>query len=76
MRKLSELYGMRIYSDRARLVGVVQDVLIDDREGVIVGLAFGRREGKITSVPYSSIMALGDIVLVRSKAPEAPVGGV
>ena len=67
MRKLSEFYGMRIYSDRARLVGVVQDVLIDDREGAIIGLAFGRREGKITSIPFSSIMALGDIVLVRSK---------
>ena len=70
MKKLSEFYGMRIYSDRARYVGTVEDVIIDDREGVIVGLAFGRREGKVTSVPYGSIMAIGDIILVRTKRPE------
>lgn len=58
---------MRIYSDRARYVGTVEDVIIDDRQGVIVGLAFGRREGKVTSVPYQSIMAIGDIVLVKTK---------
>jgi len=67
---MSEYYGMRIYSDRARYVGEVEDLVVDDREGVIAGLAFGRREGKVTSVPYSSIMAIGDIVLVRTKKPE------
>jgi len=51
-------------------VGEVEDLVVDDREGVIAGLAFGRREGKVTSVPYSSIMAIGDIVLVRTKKPE------
>jgi sporulation protein YlmC with PRC-barrel domain len=58
---------MRIYSDKARYVGIVEDVLIDDEEGSIVGLAFARKAGKVTSIPYSGIMALGDIVLVRTK---------
>ena len=70
MKKMSEYYGMRIYSDRARYVGEVEDVVIDDKEGVVAGLAFGRREGKVTSIPYGSIMAIGDIVLVRTKKPE------
>ena len=70
MKKISEYYGMRIYSDRARYVGDVEDLVVDDKEGVVAGLAFGRREGKVTSIPYTSIMAIGDIVLVRTKKAE------
>jgi sporulation protein YlmC with PRC-barrel domain len=61
---------MRIYSDRARYVGEVDDLVIDDKEGTVAGLAFGRQGGKVTSIPYNSIMAIGDIVLVRTKKPE------
>jgi sporulation protein YlmC with PRC-barrel domain len=61
---------MRIYSDRARYVGEVDDLVIDDKEGTVAGLAFGRQGGKVTSIPYSSIMAIGDIVLVRTKKLE------
>ncbi|HID31467.1 MAG TPA: hypothetical protein EYP19_15905 [Desulfobacterales bacterium] len=71
MKKLSELNGMQIYSDRARYVGAVEDTLLDDKEGTVVGLMFGRRGGKYLSVPYNSIMAIGDIVLVYSKRTEA-----
>lgn len=71
MKKLSELNGMRIYSDRARYVGSIEDTLIDDKEGTVLGLVFGRKEGKSLSVPYNSIMAMGDIVLVYSKKTEA-----
>lgn len=60
---------MKIYSDRARYVGIVQDVVLDDTEGRILGLAFGRRGESVTTVPYDSVMAIGDIVLVRSKRP-------
>ncbi len=60
---------MKIYSDRARYVGVVQDVVLDDVEGRILGLAFGRRGETVTTIPYDSVMAIGDIVLVRSKRP-------
>ncbi len=60
---------MKIYSDRAHYVGVVQDVVLDDEEGKILGLAFGSRGESVTTVPYESVMAIGDIVLVRSKRP-------
>lgn len=71
MMKLSELRGLRIYSDKARYVGAIEDSLIDDKEGTVVGLVFGRAGGKSLSIPYNSIMAIGDIVLVYSKKEEA-----
>lgn len=67
MKKLSELRGLRIYSDKARYVGAIEDSLIDDKEGTVIGLVFGRAGGKSLSIPYDSIMAIGDIVLVYSK---------
>ncbi len=70
MKRLSELYGTRIYSDRARFVGTIEDAVIDDKEGTVVGFVFGRKEGKAISIPYNGIMAIGDIVLVYSKKAE------
>ncbi|MCD6248271.1 MAG: PRC-barrel domain-containing protein [Hadesarchaea archaeon] len=66
--RVSEYYGMRIYSDRARYVGSVQDVVLDDEDGEIFGLALERRGDKVATVPYSSVMAIGDIILVRTKS--------
>ena len=70
MKKLSEIYGMRIYSDRARYVGSIEDAVIDDKEGMVVGFVFGRKGGKVISIPFNSIMAIGDILLVYSKKTE------
>jgi sporulation protein YlmC with PRC-barrel domain len=67
MKKLSELRGLRIYSDRARYVGTTEDFLIDDKEGAVIGFVFGYSGGKSLSIPYNSVMAIGDIVLVYSK---------
>jgi sporulation protein YlmC with PRC-barrel domain len=67
MRKMSQFFGMRIYTDKAHYVGDVKDLLLDDKEGVVSGLAWGYRGGKVLSIPYDSIMAIGDIILVRSK---------
>jgi len=71
MKKLSELNGMKVYSDRARYIGTIEDAVIDDREGAIVGLVFERKGSKALSIPYGSLMAIGDIVLVQSKKVEA-----
>ena len=70
MKKLSEIYGIRIYSDRARYIGSIEDTVIDDKEGTIVGFVFGRKGGKAISIPFNSIMAIGDILLVYSKKTE------
>jgi sporulation protein YlmC with PRC-barrel domain len=71
MKKLSELRGLRIYSDKARYVGAIEDSVVDDKEGTVVGIVFGHSGGKSLSIPYNSIMAIGDIVLVYSKKEEA-----
>ena len=70
MKKITNLLGARIYSDRANYVGAVEDVVIEDREGTIVGLVFGRKAGKALTIPYKSVMAIGDIILVYSKREE------
>lgn len=64
--RVSEYYDMPIYSDKGNYVGEVQDVVLDLDEGNVLGLGFGKREGKVTTIPYESIMAIGDIILVRS----------
>lgn len=69
MMKLSQFYGMRIYNDRGHYVGDVEDVMIEDKEGTVVGLVFGRHGSTVLSVPYGSITAIGDILIVQSKKP-------
>lgn len=71
MKRLSELNGMKVYSDRAHYIGTIEDAVINDKEGSIVGLVFERKGGKALSVPYGSLMAMGDIVLVQTKKEEA-----
>ncbi len=68
--KISDYYNMNIYSDKASFVGQVQDVVISDEEGRVIGLAFEQRGDKVATIPYDSIMAIGDIVLVKSKTSE------
>jgi sporulation protein YlmC with PRC-barrel domain len=67
LKKINDLLGLRIYSDRAKYIGTVEDVVIEDREGTIVGLVFGRKAGKALTIPFSNIMAFGEIILVYSK---------
>jgi sporulation protein YlmC with PRC-barrel domain len=67
LKKVTDLLGMRIYSDRAKYIGAVEDVVIEDREGTVVGLVFGRKAGKALTIPFSNIMAMGEIILVYSK---------
>ena len=68
MLRLSKLQGLKIYNDRARYVGSVVDVLLNDEEGKVVGLALGRKGNTVLSIPFSQVLAIGDIVLARSEA--------
>lgn len=74
MKKMSQFFGMRVYTDKAHYVGEIKDLILDDKEGVVTGLAWGYRGGKILSIPYDSVMAIGDIILVRSKKVPQPAG--
>ncbi|MEM2192729.1 MAG: PRC-barrel domain-containing protein [Candidatus Hadarchaeales archaeon] len=64
---MGEILGMKIYSDRGKYVGAVEDVVLEDREGTVTGLVFGRKAGKALTIPYSTVMAIGDIIIVYSK---------
>lgn len=70
MKRAGQLVGLKIYSDKGKYVGIVEDVLIDDRAGAVVGLVIGKRAEKAISVPYSSVLAVSDIILVQSKREE------
>jgi len=74
VKKMSQFFGMRIYTDKAHYVGEIKDLILDDKEGVVTGMAWGYRGGKVLSIPYDSVMAIGDIILVRSKKVLQPAG--
>jgi sporulation protein YlmC with PRC-barrel domain len=76
MLRLSKLQGLKIYNDKAKYVGSVWDVLLNDEEGRVVGLALGKKGNSILSLPFSNVLAIGDIVLARSEAAvkETPKG--
>jgi len=76
MLRLSKLQGLKIYNDKAKYVGSVWDVLLSDEEGKVVGLALGKKGNSILSLPFSNVLAIGDIVLARSEATvkETPKG--
>lgn len=71
--RASEYYDRPIYSDKGRYVGEVKDVVLNLDSGEILGLGFGQKQGKVRTVPYESITAIGDIVIVKSGRTRAPV---
>lgn len=64
---VSEYYDMPIYSTNARYIGKVQEVVLDLDKGEALGLGFGRKGEKVTTVPYDSVLAVEDIILVQSR---------
>lgn len=65
--KVSEYYGLDMYSDRGNYIGEVQEVMLDLAEGEVVGLVFERDEERNKMVPYRNVMAVGDLILVSTK---------
>jgi len=78
MHKMSDLFGRRIYSETSNFIGTAKDILIDPAEGRIkfllkeeAGSILKRdRDGarkfiKENFVPFESVKAVGDIIIVR-----------
>lgn len=65
--KVSEYYGLDMYSDSGYYVGEVQDVMLDVKKSEVAGLVFERGEEGNKMVPHGNVMAIGDIILVESK---------
>ncbi len=84
MMNLSELYGMDIYTEDARYLGKVNDVIINLETGKIVRLTTeplravskdaAKKILKEKSVLYKYVKSVGDIVLV-GKTPREPISG-
>lgn len=48
-------------------MGIVNDVILDFQDGDIFGLAVGQERGlENIAVPYSDVLAVGDIVIVKA----------
>ncbi|MBU7018706.1 MAG: PRC-barrel domain-containing protein [Theionarchaea archaeon] len=69
--RISKFYGLAIYNSRAEYVGIVNDVVLDFDTGEVFGLAVGQETGaQNIAVPYKDVVAVGDIIIVRSKTQE------
>lgn len=65
--RLSAYYNKPIYNLKGKFVGTVNDVVLDLSQGQILGLYIGKsqKKGKGIAIPYESICAMSDIILVQ-----------
>jgi sporulation protein YlmC with PRC-barrel domain len=82
-KRLSEFYGMDIYTQKAGYVGKVEDVILNLDKGEIMRLCLKSFRGgglssddvkkvlQEDSISYDDVVEVGDIVLIQ-KAPAAP----
>lgn len=69
--RISKFYGLAIYNSKAEYVGIVNDVVLDFDSGEIFGLAVGQESGvQNVAVPFKDVMAVADIIIVRSRSQE------
>jgi len=79
-KRLSELYGMDIYTQKAMYVGKVEDVILNLEKGEVMRLSLRPFKGgqlpseevkkilKSESISYEDVLEVGDIIIV-SKPP-------
>ena len=76
-KRLSELYGMDIFTEKAEYVGQIGDVILNLNKGEVMQLSLkpfrsGALEGtdirkvlQEESIPFDEITRIGDIILCR-----------
>lgn len=79
-KRLSELYGMDVYTQKAQYVGRVEDVILNLEKGEVMRLSMKPLKGDLSagddvkrilqqeSVPYDEVLEVGDIILTE-KSP-------
>jgi sporulation protein YlmC with PRC-barrel domain len=82
-KRLSELYGMDIFTQKAQYVGKVEDVILNLDKGEVMRLCLQSFKGgglssddikrvlSEESISYDDVVEVGDIILTQ-KAPAAP----
>lgn len=71
--QITEMFGLRVYTDRAVFIGNVDDVVLDVDQKKIDALAVGELNPEIGEVkgynglqiPFRIVKSVGDIVIVR-----------
>jgi sporulation protein YlmC with PRC-barrel domain len=70
--EISTLFGLKVYTDEGRYLGVISDVVIDLEGRQIRGLVISEFNKMIIDskapgiiIPYRLVKAVGDIVIVR-----------
>ncbi|KXB01408.1 hypothetical protein AKJ41_01550 [candidate division MSBL1 archaeon SCGC-AAA259O05] len=63
--KVSDYYGLDMYSDKGYYIGEVQEVMLDLDEGEVAGLVFERKGKRNKMIPYGSVLAIGDIIVIK-----------
>ncbi|HDN83354.1 MAG TPA: hypothetical protein ENG50_03205 [Candidatus Altiarchaeales archaeon] len=79
-KRLSELYGMEIFTEKAEHVGRVEEIILNLEKGEVMQLVLRplrskslsgteiRRILQEESIPFSDVVRVGDIVIVK-KSP-------
>jgi sporulation protein YlmC with PRC-barrel domain len=71
--QITDLFGMQVYTDKAVLVGEIDDVVVDVDGKKIDSLAVSNINPELMDlkgfkglrIPYRIIIAIGDIVIIR-----------
>lgn len=71
--QITEMFGLRVYTDRAVFIGNVDDVVLDVDQKKIDALAVGELNPEIGEVkgynglqiPFRIVKSVGDIIIVR-----------
>jgi len=71
LTQLTELEGLKVYSDKGMLVGQVDDIVIDLDGNKIYGLYIENTNsdlvegGTAISIPYRLVKTIGDIIILK-----------
>ena len=77
--KLSELYGMDVFTDSGKFLGTAQDFIVDLESGAIVRILLeplpsSKEQAKIVlrekSILYKNVKSVEDVIVVKSVREE------
>lgn len=68
--RISEYYELPIYSDNGNYIGEVEEVMLEPEESRVAGLVFDRSGDRDRMVPYDSVTAVGEIIIVSGGEKE------
>lgn len=73
-KRLSEIYGMDIFTEKAEYVGKVGDVILNLEQGEVMQLSLSplrtigtdvRRVLQEETIPYDEVVRIGDIIICK-----------